>query len=188
MTRNDESKAQPEGKMAWSVVVAYDDTSAREHAVDFCDQLVKRFWSKFEFNVSWWPFSLLQNEPTATEAAEKAAHADLVLLSSQRQEDFPATVKGWIEGWLSRRGDREGMLAGLTGTEPLPGGEESPKHRYLRQIAHRGEMDYLTQVPLNIWHPIPESLESYSNRAAEVGSVLDEILHHDVRPPALTAG
>jgi len=40
MTRTNEHEAQAEAKTACSVVVVYDDTTAREQAVDFCDQLV----------------------------------------------------------------------------------------------------------------------------------------------------
>jgi hypothetical protein len=186
MVSNNEHEARLEAKTAWSVVVVYDDAAAREQAVDFCDQLVKRFWARFEFDVSWWSFGLLQKEPVATEAAEKAARADLVILSSLRQEDFPAPVKGWIEGWLTRRGNREGILAGLVDPGAGSSGRRAWKHHYLRQVAHRGAMDYLTQVPQNIWHSIPESLDSYTQRAAQVSSVLDEILHHEAPPPVLT--
>ena len=155
-------------------------------AVDFCDQLVNRFWARFEFDVNWWSFDLLRNEPTALAAADKAAQADLVVLCSLRQEDFPASVKGWIERWLHRRGDREGILAGLVDPRGGSSGCQSPKHHYLRQIAHRGALDYLTQLPQNISRLTPESLDYYSQRAAQGSSVLDEILHHHAPPPALT--
>ena len=185
MTRNNEYEAGAEAKAAWSVVVIYEDTAAREQAVDFCDQLVKRFWASFEFEVSWWSFGLLQNEPVAMEAAEKAARADLVILSALQHEDFPVRVKGWMESWLSRRGDREGILAGLLGPGLAESGLEAPQHLYLRQVAHRGAMDYLTQVPQNILRSIPESPESYTTRAAQVTSVLDEILHQQAGPPVM---
>jgi hypothetical protein len=186
MTRNNEHTARLEAKTAWSVVVVYEDAAAREQAVDFCDQLVNRFWAGFEFDVNWWSFDLLQNEPTARAAAEKAAQADLVILSAPRQEDFPASVKGWIESWLRRRGDREGILAGLVDRGVGASGRETPKHHYLRQVAHRGAMDYLTQLPQNISRLIPESLDCYTQRAMQGSSVLDEILHHQAPPPALT--
>jgi hypothetical protein len=186
MTYSNECEARLEEKTAWSVVVAYDDAAAREQAVDFCDQLVKRFWARFEFDVSWWSFGLLQNEPTTTEAAEKAAQADLVILSSLREEDFPAGVKGWIESWLVRRGDREGILAGLLGLHDAESARQARKDCYLRQIAHRSAMDYLTQVPQNIWHCMPETLDSYTQRAAQVSNVLDEILHHCAPPPVMS--
>jgi len=186
MTRKDEHEARLEAKTAWSVVVVYEDAAAREQAMDFCDQLVKRFWARFEFEVNWWSFGLLQNEPAAVAAAEKAARADLVILCSLRQEDFPALVKGWIESWLHRRGDHEGILAGLVAPAGGLSDRETHKHRYLRQIAHRGSMDYLTQLPLSLSRLVPESLDSYTQRAVQVSSVLDEILHHQAPPPVLT--
>ena len=182
MTRIHENEARLEPKAAWSVVVVYEDPAAREQAVNFCDQLVKRFWARFEFDVSWWSFAMLQQEPVATEAAERAARADLIVFSSALQGDFPASVRDWLESWLNRRGDREGILAGLMDPGADLSGREGPKHNYLRQVAHRAAMDYLTQVPHNISRSIPESLDSYAERAVHVSSVLDEILHRPAPP------
>jgi hypothetical protein len=182
MTRINENEAGSEPKAAWSVTVVYDDAAAREQAVDFCDQLVKRFWTRFEFDVSWWSFSMLQQEPVATEAAERAARANLIVFASTLPGDFPLSVQGWVESWLNRRGDREGILAGLMDPGADLSGREGQKHNYLRRVAHRAAMDYLTQVPHSIWRSIPESLDSYAERAVQVSSVLDEILHHPGPP------
>lgn len=185
MTGNNKYETRCEPKAAWSVVVVHEDAAAREQAVDYCDQLVKRFWARFEFEVSWWSFSLLQTQAVAVDAAAKAARADLVIISSLQRGDFPLPVKGWMEGWLSRRGDREGILTGLLGPGAAESGLEAPKHLYLRRLAHSGGMDYLTQVPQNISRSIPESLEFYTQRAAQVTSVLDEILHQQALPPLM---
>jgi hypothetical protein len=185
MTRNIEYQGQPEVKTAWSVVVIYEDITAREQAVDFCDQLVRRFWARFEFDVSWWSFALLEKATVALEAANQAARANLVIFSSVRSEQFPAPVTGWIESWLGRRGDREGILAGLVPSEPAEGRVATNPY-YLRQVAHRAGMDYLTQVPPNLLRSIPESLEFYAQRAVQVTSVLDEILHQQALPPVPT--
>ena len=176
MTRIDENEARPEPKAAGSVVVVYEDAAAREQAVAYCDQLVKQFWARFEFNVSWWSFAMLQQEPAATDAAERAARADLIVFASTLPGDFPVSVQGWMESWLNRRGDREGILAGLLAPGADLSGREGRKHNYLRRVAHRAAMDYLTQVPQNIARSIPESLDSYTERAAQVSSLLDEIL------------
>lgn len=186
MTRDNEYETRGRAKTAWSVVVAYEDTAAREQAVDFCDQLVRRFWARSEFEVGWWSFSLLQAEHVAMEAADMAARADLIILSLVRQDVLPAVVKRWIESWLARRGDCEGILAGLMGQGAAADRLETHNHYYLRQVAHRGGMDYLTQLPQSISRLIPESPESYTRRAAQVTTVLDEILHHQAPPPAMT--
>jgi hypothetical protein len=47
-------------------------------------------------------------------------------------------------------------------------------------------MDYLTQVPPGISRAIPESLDSYTERAAHLSSVLDAILQQPAPPPLLS--
>jgi hypothetical protein len=46
-------------------------------------------------------------------------------------------------------------------------------------------MDYLNHVPQDISLSIPESLDSYTQRADQVTSLLDDILHQQVPPPPL---
>jgi hypothetical protein len=94
MTRTNEDGAGLEAKTAWSVVVVYEDAATRESGVIFCDQLVGRFWGNCEFEVSWWPFAVLNQAPAAKEAAERAAKADLIILSATPDGDFPPHVKG----------------------------------------------------------------------------------------------
>ena len=182
MTRTNENAARLGAKTAWSVVVVYEDPAARERAVSFCDQLVGRFWARFEFEVSWWSFGLLEEVESAMEAAAKAGQADLIVFAAKAEGDFPLVVKEWIETWLSQRGDREGLLAGLMEA----GGREGPKHHCLRKVAHRAAMDYLTQVPHDISRAIPDSLDSYCSRADQVTSVLDDILRQQPPPPSLS--
>ena len=183
MTRANENGAGSTTKTAWSVLVVYEDATARERAVSFCDQLVGRFWAKCEFDVSWWAFALLDQASAAKDAAAKAAQADLIVFSANPEGDFPRPVKAWIETWLSQRGDREGMLVGLMDSLADPAGREGQKHHCLRTVAHRGAMDYLTQVPQDISRSIPDSLDSYTERADQVTSLLDDILHQQTPPP-----
>ena len=176
-----------EAKAAWCVVVVYEDDAARERAVAFCDQLVGRYWERLEFKVSWWSFALLENASPAKDASEKAVCADLIAFAATAEGDFPQPVKSWVETWLTQRGDREGMLVGLL--EPVVGAgrQEGEKHHYLRLAAHRGAMDYLNHIPQDISLAIPESLDSYTQRAAQVTSLLDDILHQQVPPPHLSS-
>jgi hypothetical protein len=186
MTTTNEIGVRLETKAAWSVVVVYEDATARERAMTFCDQMVSRFWAKCEFDVSWWPFTLLDQPVAARGAAEKAAQADLVVFAATPDGDFPLPVRTWVESWLNQRSDREGMLVGLM---ELPGGAtdwEAQKHQYLRQAAHHGAMDYLTKIPQGTSLSIPESLDSYTERASQVTSLLDDILHQQTSRPQLS--
>ena len=187
MTRTNKNGAALETKAAWSVVVVYEDAAARERAVGFCDQLVSRFWARFEFDVSWWSFASLREAHSAKAAADKVARADLILLCAVPEGDFPLPVKAWMQTWFDRRGEREGVLVGLMEPTGAPCGPEGEKHHYLRQVAHRGAMDYLTHVPQDIARPIPDSLDWYNKRADQVTSLLAGILrqqacHRTSRP------
>jgi hypothetical protein len=185
MTRTNEDGARLETRAAWSVVVVYEDSAARERAVVFCDQLVTRFWARFEFEVNWWSFAMLGPAAAAKAATENAARANLLVISATSVSDFPAPIKGWIETSLSVRGEREGLLAGLIEPSANPSGWQGQKHNYLRNAAHRAAMDYLTQVPHDIADAVPDSLDSYTRRADEVTSLLDGILRQQAPPPHL---
>lgn len=170
------------------VVVVYEDPQCRDEAVSFCDVLVQRFWATHGFEISWSSFSNLQQSALAAISAEKAAHAALILFATRPQGELPIDVVLWIQKWSSKRSDREGVLVGLL--DPgAKNGLADDKHLYLRNVAHRAGMDYLTKMPENISRGIPDSIDSCSQRAQRITSVLDEILHTQPAPhlPSLSA-
>jgi hypothetical protein len=184
MTRTEENGAV-EVKAAWSVAVVYEDPTACERAVSFCNQMANRFWAGFELNLSWWPFAQLEEADLARDAAKKAAFADVVVFAVNSGGDFTWPVKAWIETWLDQRGEREGILVGLLEPAGGAGGGEKQKHCFLRNAAHRGGMDYLTEVPQDFSRSIPDSLDWYSERAGQVTCLLTNILHQRPPPPSL---
>jgi hypothetical protein len=174
-------------KTSWSVVVVYEDATAREEAVRFCDHLMRRFWSRYEFLVGWWSFGVLQLPQEASkEAAEKAREADVIVVATRPESEIPPGIRDWIETWSTQRGDREGALVGLMDPGGGASGAAAEKYVYLRSVAHRGAMDYLTEVPQSLsWRAVPDSLDSFNERADRVTSVLDDILHKPVPAPQL---
>ena len=167
-----------------SVVVVFQEEEVREKAVKFCDRLIERFWASHEFDLNWWSFDSLEDGRGARDASLKAIEADLIVFASKPAEEIPAFVKSWVETWVGQRGDREGALVGLM--DPGAGAGCVPdQFVYLRNVAHRGGMDYLTQMPGELSRVIPDSIESYTERADRVTSVLDEILHYKAPPPQL---
>jgi hypothetical protein len=186
MTRTNDSGSVLETKTGWSVVVVYEDAATRERAVTFCDQLVSRYWAKCEFDVSWWPFTMLDQAAAGKEAVERAAQADLIVFSATPEGDFPPSVTAWVESWLNQRGEREGMLVGLMEPGADADNRERQKHHYLRKVAHHGAMDYLTRVPPDTCFSIPDSLDSYTERADQVTSLLDDILRQQTSPSSIS--
>jgi len=169
-------------KKTWSIVVIYEDAATRENAVRVCDHLVKRFWTEGELDVTWWSCAMLEEPSQARQSVEKAVQDDLIILSLCREGELASPVSEWIEGWLARRGDREGALVDLTGQDVEAGGAAAERHIYLRHAAHRGGMDYLTREPETISWSMPDSPESVTARADRVTRVLDEILHTQAAP------
>ena len=172
-------------KRTWSVVVVFEDAATRGQAVEVCDHFVQRFWMDCELAVSWWSWDMLEQPALAQEAIQKAAEADLLIFAVRTERDFPKPLQEWVETWLAMRGERDGALMSLFGKEAEAGEALAEKHGYLRQVAHRGGMDYLTETPQNLSFSIPDSLDWYAARAESVTSVLDEILRTQGAPPQI---
>ena len=169
-------------KAMWSVVILFEDAQTRVKAVKFCDQLVERFWTHCEFRLTWMDFSALEDPNAARDAHAKARAADVIVFATRPEGPVPEAVTDWVEKSLANRTDREGTLAGLIDTSTILTGWAAEKHAWLRSVAHRAGMDYLTDVPPEITRPIPDSLESFSERAQQITSVLDEILQKPIHP------
>ena len=161
----------------WTVAVVYENAETREAAVAFCDCLVEKFWSQLGFDVSWWSFSLLGNPGASAEALKSAAGANFIVFASRADLELPEHVRNWVEQWVLLRGEREGALVALAVSADAQPAGAIQTHLYLRDVAHRAGMDYLTDMPQYIGPPIPDSPELFSERAGIVTSVLDEILH-----------
>ena len=172
-------------KATWSMAVFYENNKARESAAAFCDYLVEQFWVESGLDVSWWAFDGLREANSHSKAVEKAKEADWVIFALRPESDLPVHLQGWIETWLGGRGKREGTLVGLF--SPFVGqiGLDGETQRYLREVAHRAGMDYLNQLPQSISQPITDSRDSYTERANQRTSVLDEILLRPPSPPAI---
>jgi len=158
------------------VVVVYETPAIREHAMQFCERLAGECECTPVSEMIWWSFHFLALPAEASDAAQKAADADVVVFAMKAGGDLPHQIKLWIENWLNKRGEREGALVGLLARE---GSHDIASFReiYLRHIARRAGMDYLSHAAPTASKAIPDSLDSFSERAGQVTSVLDGILH-----------
>jgi hypothetical protein len=121
----------------------------------------------------------------ATDAARRAVEADLVVFALEPGGDLPHSTKLWIDSWLGKRSEHEGAIIGLTESTG-PGDMASLKEIYLRHVAHRAGMDYLSHASPTAPRAIPNSIDSFSERAGRMTAVLDEILRaRPVQPPML---
>jgi len=160
------------------VVVLYENASAREQASRFCERMAEHRDAPLQ--VSWWSLSFLSQPAMAHDAAEKALAAELIVFAMSGGGDLPHDAKIWVESWLGRRHGHEGAIVGLV-ENANPGEIASLKEIYLRHIAHRAGMDYLSHSTPTAAKAMPDSIESYNARAGHMTSVLAEILR--VQPP-----
>jgi hypothetical protein len=166
------------------VVVIYETPAIREHAVRFCERLAEERKSA-AMEMNWWSFQLLSHPALRGDAVEKAAGADVVVFAMNSGGDLPEEIKWWIEHWLNKRGEREGALVGLLQREE-PRDVASFREIYLRHAARRAGMDYLSHAAPTAMRAIPDSIDSFSERAGRMTSVLANILHkHPHHPPRL---
>jgi hypothetical protein len=161
----------------WDVVVAYEDGLTREEAAKFCDLLEARCHARREVHITWWSFASIETPAEAEKAAMQAAGADVVVFAVRPEGELPRIIQDWLESWLTRRRGREGTLVGLLDRHAESLAPPAPRYVYLRNAAHRGALDYVTELPESVLESIPESIEFYSERAAQTSPVLDEILH-----------
>jgi len=172
-------------KTTWSAVVVFECEETRDKAVSFCNRLVDRFWTQMGFEISWWSFDMLRDATLGGEAAAKAAKSRLIIFATTAEGEMPFHVFEWVEKWVGQRSDQEGALVGLADRETSLTGVASAKHVYLREIAHRAGMDYLTKVPDNL-SACPDSPESCAERAHTQTTLLEEILNRPTpAPPSL---
>jgi hypothetical protein len=184
MFRQITNKSEAKVSRAKGIAVIYETPAIREHAVRFCERLAVEQKSE-PMEMNWWSFQLLGHPALRSDAVEKAAGADVVVFAMDANGDLPEEIKLWIERWLNKRGEREGALVGLLQREE-PRGMASFREIYLRHAARRAGMDYLSHAAPTATKAIPDSLDSFSERAGRMTSVLANILHkHPHSPPAL---
>jgi hypothetical protein len=165
-------------------VVVYESPAIREHAVRFFERLAEEKKAAAT-GINWWPFQLLTQPASGDDAAQSAANADVIVFAMNASGDLPNEIKLWIEKWLNKRGEREGALVGLLKREE-PREMASFREIYLRHIARRAGMDYLSRGAPTANKAIPDSIDSFSERAGRMTSVLTNILHkHPHAPPRL---
>ena len=70
----------------------------------------------------------------------------------------------------------------LTETGAVSAAQAQHNKIFLRNVARRAAMDYLTKVPSVINGKLPDSVEAVDLRAGQVTSVLDNILHQPPPP------
>lgn len=182
MAETKNKHAQPQPKNSWSVVAIYQDEQTRARAVAVCDQLVGRFWAQIEFQFQWVEFDKLTAPVVSGDAATASAGADIVVCAVRAEEQIPPHVATWFDEFVRLRARREGAFIALVGWEGDPLDKRLPRLCWLREVARRAGMDFLSEAaPTGSW-AIPESLQWLHQRADQLSPILSEILDRPTTP------
>lgn len=163
------------GAGAW--ILLYESPQSRE-------QLLNRFGKEAEAHLErgqWLSFGEVTSRDTLEEILGKLLSAEVIVVAAAAEGDFTDEFKSWINDWVARRNDREGALVGIFHDQKTVN-LASRKEVYLRHAAHLAGMDYLSRLPLQTVQTVPDSLDTFSERADQMTSVLDTILKNRPAP------
>ena len=170
-------------KAALSILVLCEDVKRRMEAVAFCDRMVQRFWTSCEFDINWVSYRDLADPGKFRTGVKQAASAGLLIFAMRLASSIPPEVEAWMEAWLIQRGEKEGSLIALGDPGHIASAGISQNFVYLRGIARRGALDYLTEMPEKLGQTIPDGIDAYPERAQQMTSVLDQILRRKIPAP-----
>jgi hypothetical protein len=128
------------------VVAIYDDHTTRARTLAACDYLLKQSWENVELDFRWWRTDFLSDPLLGEAAARDAIASDILILCSLEVAEISPTLEAWFESWIGRREGWEGALIDLDVPE-FASSEVPVRQNVLRDIARRGNFDYLTTVP-----------------------------------------
>jgi len=183
MVKRKPSDITVEAEPGVSAVILYEDAEARERAHEFCHRMEEQRGPQENLAVHWFSFEQLQRSDDAVRAFVKVVDADFVVFAAAADGELPRAIRFWLESSLRKRRAREGVMIGLIPRERGVGATSGSREIYLRQIAHRAGMDYLSKNPPAVAKGMPDSLDSFQERAGQMTSVLDTILHTRPAPP-----
>ncbi|MBI4664328.1 MAG: hypothetical protein HY735_36490 [Verrucomicrobia bacterium] len=133
-------------RLALNVVIAYDTFESGLTAAQLYQHTIQNFSADYLFEVAFWRFEVLCIPFIADRAAAEAAQADMIILAVDNGEKLPDEIRDWIEKWVIHKPGRDSALV-FVSRNPAPERRAAVANQaYLRDIALRGEMTFLTDL------------------------------------------
>ena len=127
----------------FAISAVHEDYATGARAEEFCQTLAKCLGRTPEISKELWLLTELRTSQLRAIAAREAAAADLVIVSVHHAETLPNEVKSWIDLWLKQKRRRPAVLLALF--DPLYLGTSSSIQAYLREVAKKGNMEFLAR-------------------------------------------
>lgn len=177
MTPSRPEAAHWEPKYPFDLVVSYEDTTTRNHALQLYDHLAQKLLDDYDFQCTWWKFDHLRNSTLMEQAVDAAAEANMIIMTIRAGKELPAIARKWVDQWVGRKDNRKSALvAVIAGVEPQRR-EACPAQLYLQKVARTAKMDFFSHAFNLPKEPPSYSVETIAERAEKVTPLLEEILH-----------
>jgi hypothetical protein len=121
----------------------HEDSPTGVRAEEFCQTLARCLGGKCVIAKELWLLTELRTASLKSIAAGEAAAADLVIVSVHHAETLTDEVTGWIDLWLKQKRRRPAALFALF--DPLYLGSSGSIQAYLREVAKKGDMEFLAR-------------------------------------------
>ena len=133
-----------EANPALNVVIAYEDLETGKRAMKTYEYMVQQLGDECLFANQMWKFDVLAVPKLKEIAAKDAAAAEIIIVSAHEGRELPASVKAWIDLWLSYKTEAS-ALVGLFDAQT----EANPVRTYLAAVARRAKIEFFCQP--GIW-------------------------------------
>jgi len=134
-----------EDRMPLNVAVVYQDPHTREWANLVCARVARQVRTE-PIRSSWWKLDCLEHPLLLLGAVQAAARADVIIVAIHATETLPFELTQWLETWLERRDVHEGAFVALIGASEASDAGASSNLEYLREVACRGHLHFMSQV------------------------------------------
>jgi hypothetical protein len=172
--------AQVTAGMAVSIV--YEDFATGMRAKEWLDRLCRQMDQEMEFKMELWRFDLLPASSFREEAAAHAAAADMIILSAHRSDELPASVKAWMNRWLSLKDDHSTAFVLLLDGSETPLTRNSPLLADLQSVAQKAGLALFYQFCGTRRFDAELDIERIAERAERSSVLLEEMLHRNHCP------
>ncbi|MBI5773406.1 MAG: hypothetical protein HZA89_06650 [Verrucomicrobia bacterium] len=130
----------------FNVLIVYEDFASGWRAKTICQNLVRECGGDCEFQQTMWKFDALKISRLKDIAAEEAAGADMIIISTQSDSPLAEEVKSWIELWAVEKVPQNRSLVSMSISDASPAGGTGSAHSYLERVAQRAHMDFFAKT------------------------------------------
>jgi len=162
-------------------VVTYDNFDSGMRAKGILDRLARALGSQLTLNITMWKFDVLEFDKLQDMAANDAAEADIIIISTSGAGELCPGVQRWVELWLSRKQRESSAFVSLNEADPDGTAESPAVGEYLQNVASRGNLSFFSQRG-NL--PVPDfqsTVKAIYREAEQISSAGSAILQRSSR-------